>query len=44
MELTDIDLNQLVVFQQLIVERSVSKVAGNLELTQPAVSLSLIHI
>ena len=44
MELTDIDLNQLVVFQQLIVERSVSKVAANLELTQPAVSNTLAKL
>ena len=36
MELTDIDLNQLVLFQQLMVERRVSKVAENLGLTQPA--------
>ncbi len=38
MELTDIDLNQLVLFQQLMVERRVSKVAENLGLTQPAVT------
>ena len=44
MELSDIDLNQLVVFQQLIVERSVSKVAENLELTQPAVSNTLAKL
>ena len=35
MELSDIDLNQLVLFQQLMVERRVSKVAENLGLTQP---------
>lgn len=39
MELSDIDLNQLVTFQQLMVERSVSRVADNLGLTQPAVSI-----
>lgn len=44
MELTDIDLNQLVVFQQLIVERRVSKVAANLGLTQPAVSNTLARL
>jgi DNA-binding transcriptional LysR family regulator len=41
MELNDIDLNLLVVFHQLMVERRVSKVADNLGLTQPAVSNSL---
>lgn len=41
MELKDIDLNQLVVFQQLIVERRVSRVAETLGLTQPAVSNTL---
>jgi len=41
MELTDIDLNLLVLLQQLMVERRVSKVADNLGLTQPAVSNSL---
>jgi DNA-binding transcriptional LysR family regulator len=41
MELSQIDLNLLVVFQQLMVERRVSKVAENLGLTQPAVSNSL---
>jgi len=44
MELTDIDLNQLVLFQQLMVERRVSKVAENLGLTQPAVSNSLARL
>jgi DNA-binding transcriptional LysR family regulator len=44
MELTDIDLNQLVLFQQLMVERKVSKVADNLGLTQPAVSNSLAKL
>jgi len=44
MELSDIDLNQLVLFQQLIAERRVSKVAENLGLTQPAVSNSLAKL
>jgi DNA-binding transcriptional LysR family regulator len=35
MELSDIDLNQLVLFQQLMVDRHVSKAAENLGLTQP---------
>jgi DNA-binding transcriptional LysR family regulator len=43
-ELSDIDLNQLVTFQQLMVERSVSRVADNLGLTQPAVSNSLAKL
>lgn len=41
MELNQIDLNLLVVFHQLMIERRVSKVADNLGLTQPAVSNSL---
>jgi len=44
MELSDIDLNQLVLFQQLIVERRVSKVAENMGLTQPAVSNALAKL
>jgi DNA-binding transcriptional LysR family regulator len=44
MELTDIDLNQLVLFQQLMVERRVSRVADNLGLTQPAVSNTLAKL
>lgn len=44
MELTDIDLNQLVLFQQLMHERRVSKVAEQLGLTQPAVSNSLAKL
>jgi DNA-binding transcriptional LysR family regulator len=44
LELTDIDLNQLVLFQQLMVERRVSKVAENLGLTQPAVSNTLAKL
>lgn len=44
MELADIDLNLLVTFHQLMVERRVSKVADNLGLTQPAVSNSLAKL
>ena len=42
MELSDIDLNLLVLFQQLMVERRVSKVADNLGLTQPADRKSVV--
>ncbi len=41
MELEDIDLNLLVVFKHLLAERSVSRVAAVLDLTQPAVSNAL---
>jgi DNA-binding transcriptional LysR family regulator len=44
MELTDIDLNQLVLFQQLMIERRVSKVAEKLGVTQPAVSNTLAKL
>ncbi|MFM2069523.1 MAG: hypothetical protein RLZZ584_4432 [Pseudomonadota bacterium] len=44
MELTDIDLNQLVLFQQLMVERRVSRVADKLGLTQSAVSNTLAKL
>jgi DNA-binding transcriptional LysR family regulator len=44
MELHDIDLNLLVVFNQLLVERRVSKVADNLGISQPAVSNSLAKL
>lgn len=44
MELEDIDLNLLVVFKQLLVERRVSKVADNLGLTQPAISNALARL
>ena len=44
MELSDIDLNQLVLFQRLMVERRVSRVAENLGLTQPAVSNALAKL
>ena len=41
MELHELDLNLLVVFNQLLIERRVSKVADNLGVSQPAVSNSL---
>lgn len=41
MDLKDIDLNLLVIFQQLLQERRVSAVAANLGLTQPTVSNAL---
>ena len=41
MELHQLDLNLLVVFNQLLIERRVSKVADNLGISQPAVSNSL---
>jgi len=41
MDLRDIDLNLLVVFKQLLLDRSVSTVGEKLGLTQPAVSNSL---
>ncbi len=44
MNLRDIDLNLLVVFNQLLVERHVSKVAEKLGLTQPAVSNALARL
>jgi DNA-binding transcriptional LysR family regulator len=44
MELQDIDLNLLVLFNQLLVERRVSKVAENLGITQPAVSNALARL
>lgn len=44
MELKDIDLNLLVIFNQLLTERSVSKVAENLGLGQPAVSNALARL
>lgn len=44
MDLTDIDLNQLVLFQELMVERRVSKVAEKLGITQPAVSNTLAKL
>lgn len=44
MELKDIDLNLLVVFNGLLAERKVSKVAENLGLGQPAVSNALARL
>lgn len=44
MEIKDIDLNQLVLFHQLTIERSVSKVAETLGISQPAVSNSLAKL
>ena len=44
MELQDIDLNLLVLFNQLLVERRVARVADNLGLTQPAVSNALARL
>jgi DNA-binding transcriptional LysR family regulator len=44
MELHNIDLNLLVVFNHLLVERKVSKVAENLDISQPAVSNSLAKL
>lgn len=41
MDLKDIDLNLLVIFQQLLQERRVSAVAANLGLSQPTVSNAL---
>jgi DNA-binding transcriptional LysR family regulator len=44
MNLKDIDLNLLVVFNQLFTEKSVSAVAANLNLTQPAISNALSRL
>jgi DNA-binding transcriptional LysR family regulator len=44
MELHEIDLNLLVIFNQLLVERRVSKVADTLGISQPAVSNSLAKL
>lgn len=44
MELTDLDLNQLVVFHRLMLERRVSRVAEQLGRTQPAVSNALARL
>jgi DNA-binding transcriptional LysR family regulator len=44
MDLKDVDLNLLVVFNQLLIERRVSKVAENLGLSQPAVSNALARL
>jgi DNA-binding transcriptional LysR family regulator len=44
MELHEIDLNLLVVFNQLLIDRRVSKAADNLGVSQPAVSNSLAKL
>jgi len=44
MELHELDLNLLVIFDQLRIERRVSKVAENLDISQPAVSNSLAKL
>lgn len=44
MELKDIDLNLLVIFNQLLTEKKVSRVAENLGLGQPAVSNALARL
>jgi DNA-binding transcriptional LysR family regulator len=44
MELKDVDLNLLVVFHQLLVDRRVSKVATSLGLSQPGVSNALSRL
>ena len=44
MELKDIDLNLLVIFNQLLKEKRVSKVAENLGLGQPAISNALARL
>lgn len=44
MELKDLDLNLLVVFHQLLIERRVSRAAETLGLTQPAVSNALARL
>ena len=44
MDLKDVDLNLLVVFNQLLIERRVSRVADNLGLSQPAVSNALARL
>ncbi|MDE2093018.1 MAG: LysR family transcriptional regulator [Burkholderiales bacterium] len=44
MELHQLDLNLLVVFNQLLIERRVSKVADTLGVSQPAVSNSLAKL
>jgi DNA-binding transcriptional LysR family regulator len=44
MDLQDLDLNLLVMFNQLMIDRRVSRAAENLGLTQPAVSNSLAKL
>jgi DNA-binding transcriptional LysR family regulator len=43
-ELEEVDLNLLIVFRQLLIEKRVSKVAENLGLTQPAISNALARL
>jgi DNA-binding transcriptional LysR family regulator len=43
-DLNDFDLNLLVIFQQLMSERRVARVAANLGITQPAVSNALARM
>ena len=44
MELADVDLNLLVIFNQVLIERSVSKAADNLGVSQSAVSNCLARL
>ena len=44
LELNDIDLNLLVVFNELLIERRVARVADKLGLTQPSVSNALSRL
>ncbi|WP_418316261.1 LysR family transcriptional regulator [Piscinibacter sakaiensis] len=44
LELKDVDLNLLVVFNQLLIDRRVSRVAETLGLSQPAISNSLARL
>ncbi len=44
MELNEVDLNLLVVFNQLLIDRGVSKVATSLSLSQPGVSNALARL
>ena len=44
MDLKDVDLNLLVVFNQFLIERRVSRVADKLGLSQPAVSNALARL
>jgi DNA-binding transcriptional LysR family regulator len=43
-DLKDIDLNLLIVFNQVLIERRVSRVAETLDVTQPAVSNALARL
>lgn len=44
MDLEEVDLNLLIVFRQMLIEKRVSKVAENLGLTQPAISNALARL